>query len=80
VNWGKDHVILAEYVRETLVSSGLFDESAVKEIEHDTNRLLQFNHPETTGEPYDRLTDRIVEWSVAHPNPVSRQHNPDLLH
>jgi hypothetical protein len=78
VNWGKDHVILAKYVRETLISSGLFDESAVKEIEHDTSRLLQFNQPETTDEPYDRLTDRIVEWSVAHPNPVPRQHNPDL--
>ena len=78
VNWRDDHVILVGYVRDTLLNSGLFDEAAVQEIERDSQRLLDFERPETADETYDRLTDRIVEWSQAHPEPVPREPNPAL--
>ena len=78
VNWGADHVRLAEYVRDTLVSSGLFDAEAEREIREDVGRLLDFEHPETSDEPYDRLTDRLVEWSCEQPGPVAREPDPDL--
>src|SRR5215510_14324071 len=39
VNWSNDHVILVEYVRDTLTESGLFDQAAVSEIEQDATRL-----------------------------------------
>lgn len=73
INWRRDHVILAEYVRETLIRSGLFDEEATAEIQRDIARLLDYEHPETMDEPYDRLTDHIVEWARAHPEAVPRQ-------
>ena len=77
-NWDGGHVILAEYVRDVLVDSGPFDEAAIREIENDVARLLDFERPETSDEPYDRLTDRVVEWARAHPKPMPRDHNASL--
>jgi len=73
INWGKNHVLLAEYLRDTLTHSGLFDEVATAEIQRDVARLLNYKYPETSNEPYDRLTDHIVEWARAHPAAVPRQ-------
>lgn len=78
VNWSDDHAVLVAYVRQTLLESGLFDTDARQEIERDARRLLEFECPATSEEPYDRLTDRVVEWSRAHPEPVPRELNPHL--
>lgn len=78
VNWDEGHVILAEYVRDMLLRSGLFDEPATEEIERDVARLLDAEYPETSDEPFDRLVDRAVEWAQAHPDPVPHTHNPAL--
>lgn len=77
-NWRKDHAVLANYVRDTLTSSGTFTEQAVREIQQDVERLLDYREPEASNEPYDRLVDRVVEWSRAHPEPVPHAHNPEL--
>ena len=77
-NWGDDHARLAHFVRETLVSSAIFDEEAEQGIHEDVERLLDFEHPETEDQPYDRLADRIVEWARAQPGPVAREHDPEL--
>jgi hypothetical protein len=78
INWDDGHQILAAYVRDTLLNSGLFDENALREIESDVARVLLYDEPETSDEPFDRLSDRIVEWSRAHPEPVPRAHDPRL--
>ena len=77
-NWDSGHVVLADFIRDTLIPSGLFDEAATAEIQTDVTRLLDADRPETSDEPYDRLTDRIVEWARAHPDPVPHPPNPDL--
>jgi uncharacterized protein len=77
-NWAEGHVILAEFLRDTLLGSSLFDPATVAEINRYAARLLDFDHPETSDEPFDGLTERIVEWSRAHPEPIAREHNPHL--
>ena len=61
VNWSDDHAILVNYVRNTLLTSGMFDLAAKDEIERDSDRVLDFEHPETSDEPYDRPNDRVVD-------------------
>ena len=78
VNWGAGYVILSGYIRTQLIGSGIFTGAAACEIAQDINRILDFEQPETSDEPYDRLTDRIVEWSRAHPEPVPHEPNPAL--
>jgi hypothetical protein len=78
VNWDDGFEILARFLRNTLVTAGLFAPPIVEQIDRDVARLLHFDVPETSDEPYDRLTDRVVEWGRAHPDPVPLQHNRDL--
>jgi hypothetical protein len=78
VNWDEGHVILAGFVRDTLLRSGLFDAPATEEIERDVARLLDAEYPETSDEPFDRLVDRAVEWAQAHPDPVPHPRNSHL--
>jgi hypothetical protein len=78
INWREDHAILVAFVRDTLLEPDLFDASAREEIQSDTERLLDFERPDTADERYDRLTDRVVEWARAHPEPVRREPNPSL--
>jgi hypothetical protein len=78
VNWDHGFEILARFLRDTLVTSGPFAPPILKQIERDVARLLNFETPETDDELYDRLTDRVVEWARAHPDPLPHKHNPDL--
>ena len=77
-NWNRNHATLAQYVKKTLIESRLFDAAAVEEIKSDIKRIRVVDYPEPEDEPYDRLLDRIVEWSAAHPDPVPRELNPKL--
>ena len=77
-NWDDGFEILARFLRDTLVNSGLFAPPIVEQIDCDVTRLLYFEVPETGDEPYDRLTDRVVEWAREHPDPVPHEHNRDL--
>jgi hypothetical protein len=77
-NWGSGHEILAGYLKETLLDSSLFDAAQQLQISTDVERLLDSEHPETSDAPYDRLSDRIVDWARAHPDPVPRDPNPAL--
>jgi hypothetical protein len=78
VNWRPDHELLASFIRDTLVGSEIFDVDAIEEIHADVEALIDFEHPVTSDEPYDRLADRIVEWSHSHRDPVPHQHRADL--
>jgi hypothetical protein len=78
INWGPGHARLATYVRDTLTGSGLFDQVTVDRIHRDVDRLLDHERPETGDETYDRLSDRVVEWARAHPEPVPHEHDPGL--
>ena len=78
VNWSEHHERLVAYVRDTLLAWDGLDADARAEVERDTARLLDFEHPETGDEPYDRLSGRVVEWSRAQDGPIAREHDPEL--
>ena len=78
LNWGSGQEALIAYLRENLIGSALFGQSAAQEIEANLDRLSKFGYPETSEAPYDRLTDRVIEWCHAHLEPVPHTHNPHL--
>lgn len=77
-NWDDGHAILVEFLRDTLMGADVFDPTAQDEITKDLARIAQVDPPETSDVPYDRLTDRVIEWCHAHPEPVPHRHNPRL--
>jgi hypothetical protein len=77
-NWDFGFELMLSYLEQTLLDPDTFDAAAFEEIRQDLARLRDFEHPETSDEPYDRLGDRVVEWSQAHNGPVPREHDPNL--
>ena len=78
INWNGGYETLIAYLRDNLLGSALFDQTAAEEMESDLDRLSRFEFPETSDAPYDRLADRVIEWCHAHPEPVPHTRNPDL--
>ena len=60
LNWGSEHEVLIAYLRENLIGSALFGQTAAQEIETDLDRLGKFGYLETSEAAYDRLTDRVI--------------------
>jgi hypothetical protein len=69
-NWNSEHVLLADFVRETLLRSLADDPTATEEVRRDLARLLDPDFPVTCDELYRRLTCRVIDWCHAHPQPV----------
>ena len=78
-NWDNGHEILAKYIEATLINSGLFKRKENKQIKLDIERLLNYDYPYIEDEIYDRLTNRVIDWYVANPDPIPHIKNPDLL-
>ena len=78
LNWASGHEALIAYLREKLTPSALFGQTAAQEIETELDRLGKFGYPETSEAPYDRLTDRVIQWCHAHPEPVPHTRKPHL--
>jgi hypothetical protein len=69
-NWDAAFERLAEFVRDRLTSSPVFDRDARELIDADIDRILDHEDPERGEELYGRLLDRVVEWARAHPRPI----------
>lgn len=78
INWDSGHVILADFLRQTLIGSGLFDAETEQTLSDDLDRVLEYETPETGDEPYDRISARVVDWARAHPEPVPHVPNARL--
>lgn len=74
-NWDEGFKMFCDYLLETLVNDKAFSAVTQEELVADIKRLLDYDHPYLEDDLYDRITDRIVEWSKYHKGPVKRQKN-----
>jgi len=79
-NWAKKsgHDMLVEYIRETLIDSRIFSDEKMTEINQDLKQISNYEYPETSDEPYDRLTDRAIEWTKSQSEVLVHDYNPRL--
>ena len=77
-NWDQGHIILANYVKDTLINSGCFDDNRKEEIKNDIIRILDYDYPYTEDDIYDKLCDRIVDFFVQNPSPIPHIYNKNL--
>jgi hypothetical protein len=78
INWETGYEIFIVYLRRHLLSAPQFTTTTRQEIEADLNRLSEFEYPETSDAPYDRLSDRVIKWCHAHPQPLPHISDPTL--
>jgi len=45
-------------------------------IKFDIKILLDYENPYLEDDLYDRITDRVVEWSIAQNGPIRREKDP----
>ena len=76
-NRDKGHVILVDYLAETLVDSPAFPAVKQMRIREITDQLRRGDLVELDDEPYDYLTSRIVEYYKKYGS-QPREINPDL--
>jgi len=75
-NWDQGFEQFCYYLRDILNDSKTFDSSVVEEIQKDIDTLLNHREPYLEDDLYDRVTDHIIEWSIAHNGPVKRKKDP----
>lgn len=78
-NWDEGHEILAEFIKDTLLSSDIFSASQRADIMRDFETIMDYDHPLLEDEdPYDRLTILAVLWSKSQLGLIPRSENPKL--
>ncbi|WP_456363727.1 hypothetical protein [Priestia aryabhattai] len=76
-NWDEGFEMFCDYLLETLASDKAFSVEVQGELVDNINRLLNYDHPYLEDDLYDRIADRIVEWSIYYKGPVKRVKNPN---
>jgi hypothetical protein len=78
VNWGDGHERLRSYIQRHLSEPGILPSDEQTTLRSDLDRLADYERPETDDSVYDRISDGVVLWARAHPEPVPHQHDPAL--
>ena len=78
INWNDQFTLLANTLRDSLISSRIFSKEIEEEIKNDIAELKNENTIYTDDDIYDRLTRRIVEWYWRHKEPIKHINNRNL--
>jgi len=78
INWDQGHEILARFILETLQSSSDVSAEAKVQLERDILRILDYEHPYTEDDLFDRVEKVIFDWYLRNKEPIPRTKNPDL--
>ncbi|MCU5690807.1 hypothetical protein OCB18_24440 [Bacillus cereus] len=75
-NWDEGLERFCKYIWDILNDSKIFESNSLEEIKYDIKTLLDYENPYLEDDLYDRITDRVVEWSIAHNGPIGREKDP----
>ncbi len=78
-NWDDQFVLLANSLRDSLISSKIFPPDVENEIRNDVDSLTRSEEELfMDNDIYDRLTRRVVEWYWRHKEPIKHIENTRL--
>jgi hypothetical protein len=77
-NWDSGHELLASFILTTLTASPDVSAEAKVELKRDIERILDYDHPYTEDDLFDRNELKILDWYCLNKEAISRTHNPDL--
>lgn len=84
LNWDEGFRAFADFLQWQLRDVSSFDEGAICAMEEDLAEIRRYGEDEVElsieecEDAFDRVTDRVVEWCRAHPEPVPRPFDPTL--
>jgi hypothetical protein len=77
-NWENGYEILLDLLRRTLLDSSDLSEESRTALARDLDRVAHCDVPCTSDELFDRITDCVMEWCAAHPEPIPHVRNRRL--
>lgn len=72
-NWDEGFERFCQYLWDILNDKNVFGYIVLEEIRTDIDVLLNYEQPYFDDDLYDRITDHIIEWSLAHNGPIKRE-------
>ncbi len=73
------HLILINFLRDKLSDKDVFEINVIEKINEELNLLSIEKEPQTGDEIYDRLTERVIDWSLFYGEHIIHKKNPNLL-
>ena len=75
-NWDEGFELFCQYLWDNLNDNRVFGHDVLNEIRTDIDMVNNSEVPYFEDDLYDRITDRIIEWSLAHKGPIKREKDP----
>ncbi|MCS1350912.1 hypothetical protein [Mechercharimyces sp. CAU 1602] len=76
-NWDNGFERFCTYLWEVLDDRDVFSYEVLQQIKKDFHTLRNYKKPYVKDDLYDRMTDRMIEWSFANKGPVLRENDPN---
>ncbi len=78
MNWDSGYEILAKYIENTLINSGIFNSDDINQIKIDIATVLDYENPYLEDDLYERLECKIVDWYMVNIDLIPHEHNLEL--
>jgi hypothetical protein len=78
MNWDEGHEILARFILDALTASPDVSDACKVQLRADIHRVLDFEHPYTGDDLFDRIERVLLDWCSIHLEPIPRNINPNL--
>ncbi|MFJ7736468.1 hypothetical protein ACIQ2D_08990 [Lysinibacillus sp. NPDC097287] len=75
-NWDEGFELFCYYLWDILNDKSVFGKHVLDEIRADIDTINNSEVPYFEDDLYDRITDHIIEWSLAHKGPIKREKDP----
>lgn len=75
-NWDEGFELFCQYIWDILNDDKVFEKDVLHEIRTDIDTINNSEVPYLEDDLYDRITDHIIEWSIAHNGPIKRTKDP----
>lgn len=75
-NWDEGFELFCQYIWDILNDDKVFEKDVLHEIRTDIDTINNSDVPYFEDDLYDRITDHVIEWSIAHKGPIKRTKDP----
>ena len=79
-NWDDGHKKWCANLRKWLDDETIFDKSEIMKINEAIDKILDFEHPDTSGNGSCGyfIAEKVVNWCIKKPTPIPRDVDPTL--
>lgn len=81
MNWDADHERMWRYIGETIIDDPIFSVEDKAQLREKIEVIIRDQEcPNLSGDssPYHFVSEKVVDWCIAHPTPIPHAEDPTL--